>query len=258
MVGGRVRAADWRRGDDYEYLRGVERPMFAWEWLRRTRRYRELWRETRGLDQARRASAAHQVGLVELLPPALSAAEAVPVWRAERDPRVIAAAAASGPEMAPEDRLDIRSFADLAMLALDDEDAEHWRFGTAARSVRLDVTQGTLLGGPTALRFELAGLARLRPKLAPLDLLIRLAAPSVPSLAPPRDPRAARWITELRTADALAAGAHQQAIARALFGAAVPVGGWRREGESYRLRVQRLVRAAQARLLQPLAESWFR
>jgi hypothetical protein len=61
----------------------------------------------------------------------------------------------------------------------------------------------------------------------------------------------------LRTADAIAQGATQQEVARALFGEAVPEPDWRASSDSYRYRIQRLVRAVRARLADPLSSLWF-
>lgn len=249
--------AAWRRGAHYDYLFAAERPMFAWEWLRRTAAYRHSWTRTRGSGPAVQTRAAHAFGLVALAPPMLTAAEARPIWHAERDPHVLRAQVASGTTVIDE-LLDIRTLAVGAEIGLDGDDAEHWRIVVAGHAIRIDVHGGTLLGGPTLLRFELLGLATARPKLTPLDLLARGALMVRPQPAAPHEARAARWIDELRTADALADGASQQEIARALFARSLPATGWRGEGESYRLRVQRLVRAARARLRNPLDLSWFR
>lgn len=246
---------DWRRGALYDYLLRVERAMFAWEWLRRTARYQRAWALSRARGRREGARIARRFQLVELIDPELSAAVARPIWRAERDPHVVQAAPRGAP-VAPEDLLDIRALAALAAVGLDDDDVEHWRIGTAAVSLRLDVMQGTLLGGPTGLSYQLWGIERLHPKLLPLQLLTRLARSPDAVLTVAKEVRATRWIAELRTADALRDGASQQEIARVLFGPAVPA-MWRSDSDSYRYRVQRLVRKARERLANPLAEAWF-
>lgn len=257
MIGTGAPHAAWRRGDLYDYLRTAERSMFAWEWLRRTAAYRRRWARARRSGRAAQDRAAQAFGLVVLAPPALTAPEAKPIWRAARDPHVLRAQVSSAAAPPPE-LFDIRLLASGADIGFDGDDAEHWRIDVAGHAVRIDVHGGTLLGGPTLLQFELLGLAAIRPKLAPLDRLVRGAITLRPELAPPHEARAARWIDELRTADALADGASQHEIARALFDRCVPASGWRADGESYRLRVQRLVRAARARLRNPLDRTWFR
>jgi hypothetical protein len=247
---------DWRRGALYDYLLGVERSRLAWEWLRRTERYRRGWARSRALGAAERARLARRFQLVDLIHPELSAAVARPIWRAEHDPHVIEAAPSTAP-LPPEDRFDIRQLARLAAVGIDDDDVEHWRIGTAAMSLRLDMTAGTLLGGPTGLSYQLSGVERLHWKLPPLQLLLRLGRSPDAPLGQANEVRAKRWIAELRTADALREGAHQQDIARVLFGPAVPA-EWRSDSDSYRYRVQRLVRKVRERLANPLAAEWFR
>jgi hypothetical protein len=254
MAIGIVPRAAWRRGESYDYLRAVERAMFAWEWLRRTEGYNRAWARAHRAGPDQRAALARRFGLAELVAPTLDASEARPIWRRECDPRVIVAVPGCGHASAG-DRLDIRALAGQAAIAISAEDVEHWRIGTPARSVRLDLCDGTLLGGPTALSYRLTGFAALRPQLAPLADLVHLVLASNWHPVPRRETRAARWIAELRTADALASGATQQEIARALFGAAV--GAWRAGSDSYRYRVQRLVRAVRRRVADPLAALWF-
>lgn len=72
------------------------------------------------------------------------------------------------------------------------------------------------------LDHHLRGLAGTEPKLAALHQLVALARQGdMPPLLAPREARAPRWIMELRTADALAAQASQQEMARAFFGTAI-------------------------------------
>jgi len=146
----------------------------------------------------------------------------------------------------------------MAWIAIDDDDVEHWRIGTGAHSLRLDVSSGTLLGGPTPLQFDLLGLARIRPQLKPLDELIALSSGSLVELPAMNEARAERWILELRTADALAAGAGQRDIARSLLGQKVPNANWRGENDSIRSRTRRLIRSTRGRLANPLATLWFK
>lgn len=71
----------------------------------------------------------------------------------------------------------------------------HW-------AIRLDLHDGTLLGGPLLIEPRLTGLASLRPRLAALRQLASLAARGELHASPmPRERRAAQWILELRVAD---------------------------------------------------------
>lgn len=257
MVRAGAPRAAWRRGADYAYLLGAERAMFAWEWLRRSPSYRESWAQSRRSSPDNQLLTAHQFGLVVLVPPTLTGPEARPIWHAAQDAHVLSALVARE-QISARDLLDVRALPGGIDIAFDEEDAEHWRIELAGRVVRIDVRGGTLLGGPTLLRYELSGLASVRPKLQPLGMLVRAALGDPTRAAAPREARAARWITELRTADALADGASQQDIARALFGSSINTERWRAEGESFRLRVQRLVRIARTRLRHPLDPAWFR
>lgn len=245
--------ADWRDPSAYFYLRVAERLVFAWEWLRRTEAYHRAWRD-RGLGELRRA--ASQYGLVELVPPELSGMMARPIWRADRQPGVIRGEPVDGSSR--DDAIDLRALVALASVAFDDEEVEHWRLGTALTSVRIDVAHGTLLGGPTVLRYAVEGLSSAAPQLRSISALIRITTTGEAPRAGSISRKVERWIAELRTADALAEGASQRDIARTLFGAAVEAKRWRGSDESYRLRAQRLVRAARRRLRHPLAEEWFR
>jgi hypothetical protein len=244
----------WQRGERYDYLASVERSIFAWEWLRRTPDYRRAWAQSRGELIAGQTRLAARFGLLKLIAPSLSGAEARPIWAETVDPRVLHAV--PGEAIAQADRINLWQLRRWAAAIVID-DLEHWRFGDQRFSIRIDLRCGTLLGGEAALAFRLDGLARLAPKVAALDLLVRLAGrPDAPP-AVPAERRAARWIAELRVADALAAGARQQEMARVLLGPAVLRDGWREAGEIHRLRIQRLVRSARAHLAAPLARLWF-
>jgi hypothetical protein len=246
--------AAWARGNLYEYLTRVERRLFAWEWLRRTEEYQRAWERSSALDAPQRRAIARRFGLVELLPPELTAEATRPVWSARVDPAVVPTRPVEH-VAAINDRLDVRFLQRWAHVVID-EDVEHWRFGDASFSIRLDVHGGTLLGGPTALSFQLEGLAFALPKVSAIRDLVQLGLTGSPPRPRPVA-RVPRWILELRVADALQTGASQQQIAKILLGPAVERDGWRRESESHRLRVQRLARSVRERLTTPLAPSWF-
>ncbi|WP_425542430.1 DNA -binding domain-containing protein [Sphingomonas oligophenolica] len=111
--------------------------------------------------------------------------------------------------------------------------------------IRLDVAAGSLAAGvPVILRYELAGIAAVEPKLLPLRRLLYLCRHRrfAQSLFV-RDARMTRWILLLRVHDAEAAGATQRDIAGALYGIGAD---WRETSDSLRSRVRRLVRDARA------------
>lgn len=125
--------------------------------------------------------------------------------------------------------------------------------------VRLDLLDGTLLGGPTLLEHRLVGFDSAEAKISVLRQLSALAhRGDLPPSLRPREIRAPRWVLELRTADALAVGASQQEMARSFFGTMVIGNNWRVENASYRLRIRRLVRLARKYLDDPFQGPWFR
>ncbi|MHA4836460.1 DNA -binding domain-containing protein [Sphingopyxis sp. MSC1_008] len=127
----------------------------------------------------------------------------------------------------------------------------HW-------AIRLDLFDGTLLGGPVLVEHRISGLQSAKPKQQALRQFIMLAQKGgLPRSMMPRETKAAHWILELRVGDAITAGANQQDIARRLFGGAISPQRWRAENPSYRSRVQRLVKRARCLLSDPFAGPWF-
>ena len=247
--------ADWRSADAYAELLLCDRRFFAWEWLRRSAAYRDRWHERDRLPRG----AASRLGLVGWLDPAIPAPQARPIWSVNTDPAVLDGRPAGQAEPGPAagDSLDILTIAPLVSVEVTAE-AEHWLLSDGHWAIRLDLHNGTLLGGPLLIEHRLTGLRSLRPRLAALRQLASVVeGGSLPASLMPRERRAAQWILELRVADALLAGASQQAMARRLFGRAVAPGHWRLESTAYRLRIQRLVRRARAHLAHPLAGPWF-
>ena len=135
---------------------------------------------------------------------------------------------------------------------------EHWLLTDGHWIVRLDLHDGTLLGGPVLLQHHIVGFSSAEPKLMALRKLGALTnLGRLPAALLPRESRASRWILELRAADAVMEGASHQEMARAFYGSLVDSGRWRSENASYRLRIQRLVRAARRYLNDPLSGPWF-
>lgn len=242
-------AVDWKDAARYAALYGYGRRGFAWEWLRRSFRYRRAWKQRDDDPEA--------FGLVAYADPDLCAADARPIWSHATDPQVLCADAAIG-TADPNDLFDVRRFAPFVSVEVSAARVEHWLLSEGGWSIRLDLHDATLLGGPLLLSYRLSGLEAAMPKTVSLQRLLALARNG--ALAPHlhrHEPRAARWVNELRTADGLMAGASQQEIARVIFGTNVALRRWRIESPAYRLRVQRLVKAAQRRLDAPLVGPWF-
>lgn len=244
---------DWFTADDYAELRLCDRRAFAWEWLRRSPRYRLLW--TLRHDLPRDASL--RMGLLAWVDPNLIWPKARPIWSPATDPRVLDGRLATSAAHAA-DLFDIRSFASLVSVEIDANHTEHWLLSDGHWAIRLNIRNGTLLGGPAQIEYRMTGRRSAKSKLDTLHQLLTLSEKGrLPRSMAPRETRAARWILELRVGDALLAGATQQEMARILFDDQVAPKRWRSRSASYRLRVQRLVRIARDRLSDPLGGPWF-
>lgn len=252
MSGG-TPALDWLLAEGYTILRSCDRRAFAWEWLRRSPGYRRLWAARETLPP----EAPEMTGLLAWANPDLIWPDARPIWNIGTDPKVLDGRPTVGEAQAA-DLLDIRSLAPFVSVAVDASHTEHWLLSNGHWAIRLDIHDGTLLGGPVMLEYRLSGRKSAKSKLEALHQLLALAEKGrLPSSLAPREQRADQWILELRVGDALLAGASQQEMARVLFNGAVAPQRWRVKNASYRLRVQRLVRIARHRLSDPLDGPWF-
>lgn len=246
-------AADWRSPHPYAELLVSDRRAFAWEWLRRSKAYRQGWTaRAQGQDEA-----LVEFGLLGWVDPDLATPFARPIWSVDRDPHVLHGRPAER-ENTADDLFDIRTVAAYVSVEIGPAGNEHWLLSDGRWAIRLDLHDGTLLGGPLLVEHRVTGLQSARPKLESLRQFVVLAEKGrLPGSMMPKERKAAHWIMELRVGDALLAGASQQAIARAFFGNAIAPSRWRVESASYRLRVQRLVKAARRNLAEPLAGPWF-
>jgi hypothetical protein len=241
--------ANWRSAHDYRALLRADRRAFAWEWIRRHPPYRAAWRERHRPPTA--------FGLLAYEDPHRATPDARPIWSADTDPRVLGSnpLAKRGQDT---DLFDVRLVASKVSIAIEDN-VEHWLISDGLWMVRLDLLDGTLLGGPTLLEHRLVGFDSAEAKISVLRQLSALAhRGDLPPSLRPREIRAPRWVLELRAADALAVGASQQEMARCFFGTMVVGKNWRVENASYRLRIRRLVRLARKYLDDPFQGPWFR
>lgn len=227
--------ANWRETAAYAPLLAAGRPAFAWEWLRRDSGYRQA-------ALGRAGPPASAWGLHEFEPPEQDFRSARPMWRRSAWPLVLEADALDGgPEL---ERLDISGLRRLVSVRRSDG-AEHLLLSDGAHSIRLDLLSGTLLEGPTLLRYRIAGLTGTAGPLLALRQLLALSSTgtfSKPLHRPER--RAARWILVLRAFDAMSSGADQRAIAEILLDRRAGLARWRIAEPSLRSRAQRLVREA--------------
>ena len=111
----------------------------------------------------------------------------------------------------------------------------------------MDIRAGTVKQGPVRLEYRLSGFASVRAPLVVLRQLLALRrAGKFSAVLHSREARARRWIALLRTRDALAAGANQREIAKALLGREASEPRWRVCAPTVRSRIQRLARSARA------------
>lgn len=224
-------AADWRDAAAYRPLWRCDRAMLAWEWLRRDPDYRKA---AAGGDH----DMACRFGLLRIEPAGIGVPNARPFWRAAADPAVLRAAVI--------DSGDVEGFAlgSLAELAMSHRHGggEHLLLSDGYQALRIDIAGGAITGARLRLRWELAGLEELVPRIDALQRLIachrrgRFGAPTHPTRV-----RARRLAVLLRVRDALLDEATTREIATALYGVDLAGPGWRTMGASWRARAQRLV-----------------
>lgn len=124
--------------------------------------------------------------------------------------------------------------------------SEHLSISDGRNRIRLDVVSGTLLGGSVRLHYRLAGFDQADAQVLTLQRLLALNRLGRFSRGlHPRETKVDRWVMMLRATDLSIQGASQRDIAGVMFGPDV-VGEWRTQSDFLRLRVQRLLRDANA------------
>ena len=142
--------------------------------------------------------------------------------------------------------LDLRAL-DLATLVVRTDDGEqHVMVSDGLRRLRLAIVQGDVLSGPVTCRYRLPQGAVTVASLDGLRLLLALRDTGhLPAAGARPVAKAARWIEILRAHDARRDGASQREIATLLFGPARVEEDWAGRSDYMRMRVQRLLRAAE-------------
>jgi hypothetical protein len=232
---------DWRDAAAYETLLEADRSLFAWEWLRRNPGYRAAAEQALQADAD--CDAPERWGLHEFEPPGVTAPEARPIWRAEVHPYVLGVQA-SPPD--GEDVFDLARLIAISTLVTAANGRQHLLISDGLRAIRIDVLEGTVAGGPAALRYRLIGLASAEPSVLTLRRLLALwrTGRFCRSLHP-NAVQARRWLLMLRAHDALTAGASQREMAAVLLSAEAARPRWRSRAPSLRARMQRLIRGAE-------------
>lgn len=164
------------------------------------------------------------------------------MWSAKFDPSVLTVVAR--PSFAPTcECFDLARFETCAFVTRDTEN-EYIAISDGGMSLRLDVTSGSVCGGPVMIEHRLAGISALGPKIPALHQFISLCRSG--KMAPwrePKDPRLPRLISALRVLDALHHGASQHDIGSVLIGGDNEI-EWPGPGDSNRSYVRRLVALA--------------
>lgn len=241
-------AADWRDAEAYAPLLDAERPLLAWEWLRRNDAFKEAAKaalakgpaKTGRILEANPAAARWHLHAWE--DPDLSAPEARPVWRADRHKLVLKADARPGGPIS--DAFLVQRLGGL-VTCVRSTVGEHHLLSDGWRSVRLDIIRGSLFSGPVQLHYRLTGMEAVDAPLLVLRRLLSLWRTKrfLRSLHP-RPTNARRLVLTLRAYDALMSGATQREIATELIDAEAREGRWRVRAAPARSSAQRLARAA--------------
>jgi len=164
-------------------------------------------------------------------------------WEADRSVPVLSLfpAAAGDP-----DALDIGGL-DLAVIVVRTLDGhQHVMVSDGARRLRFAVAEGDVLAGPMHCRIHLPPHSVGVGSMDSLRLLIALRDTGrLPSAGSGARAKPLRWLQMLRAHDARRAGASQRDIAMLLFGEARVQEDWSGRSDYMRMRVQRLLRAAE-------------
>lgn len=177
--------------------------------------------------------------------PDLAAPEARILWCAELDPGALPVVAVPSVPADP-DAIDPELLAPWLTRVVDCDGVEHAVLSDGWHRIRLDLLGGSLAGPvPVVLHYRLRGVAGVVAKVLPLRRLLHLFRYRhfAASLFP-EERRLGRWLLLLRVHDALADGASQREIARALYGDTRVAREWHGRSDSMRSRVRRLVRDA--------------
>jgi hypothetical protein len=235
---------NWRDPQAYACLLDADRSLFAWEWLRRDPAYRAAARSARKSGCPAGKQAAEPFGLVRFEDADASVPRARPLWRSEINPQVLVAD--FGGNCRAEDVLELDRFRHLAHL-VSEKDMDHLLLTDGLRAIRLDAPLGAFESKEMPLRFHVGGVHLSEFSVLALRRLLALARCGrfARTLHRP-EPRAPRWILQLRAHDALAAGADLRQVAEELLGRSTADTRWRTRDPSLRSQAQRMVRSARA------------
>lgn len=235
---------NWRDPDAYACLLDADPTFFAWEWLRRDTTYRTVAKNAVTSGSRRADHAAERFGLVRFEDADVPVPHARPLWRSEVNPQVLVADLSAGDRA--EDVLELDRFSHLVHLVAKKQDA-HLLLTDGLRAIRLDAPLSAIETGGVRLCFRIDGIHVSKFSVLALRRLLALAhCGRFARTLHRREPRARRWILQLRAHDALASGADLREIAAELLGRPTADTRWRTRDPSLRSQAQRVVRSARA------------
>lgn len=228
----------WRSAETYRPLLGADPAVWAWEFGRRG-----IARDARG------HVAEDHVGGVPDLCFAGPGPDGDPIpaviWRWQVDPSVAVFSASPSFSDDP-DALDLRR-SNLAVLVVrTDGGGQHVVVSDGPRRLRFAIVEGDVLASPVRCRYLLPPHSMGVGSLDGLRAFVALRDTGrLPSIAGRSPPKAGRWVQIIRAHDARGQGASQRDIAMLLFGEARVHEDWAGRSDYMRMRVQRLLRAAE-------------
>jgi hypothetical protein len=227
----------WRSAETYRPLLGADAAVWAWEFGRR------------GVALDRYG----QADLDQDAVPDLCFADAGPdgdpipavIWRWQADPTVpvlsVSPSASSDPEA-----FDLQGLGLAVLVVRADDGGQHVVVSDGARRLRFAIVEGDVLASPVRCRYLLPPHSMGVGSLDGLRALIALRDTGrLPSAAGRPSLKAGRWVQIIRAHDARRQGASQRDIAVLLFGEARVREDWTGRSDYMRMRVQRLLRAAE-------------
>ena len=228
----------WRSAETYRPLLGADAAVWAWEFGRR------------GIARAENDQADEDlVGGVPDLCFAGPGPDGDPIpaviWCWQADPAVPVFSVSPSVSDDP-DAVDLQRL-DLAVLVVrTDDGGQHVVVSDGPRRLRFAVVEGDVLASPVRCRYLLPPHSMGVGSLDSLRMLVALRdTGQLPPLAGRSPPKAGRWIQIIQAHDARGQGASQRDIAMLLFGEARVHEDWAGRSDYMRMRVQRLLRAAE-------------
>jgi hypothetical protein len=229
----------WHSPAAYLYLLRLNRPLLAWEYLRRNTGYQEDWARRHGVD-ARDPHSRWQLEVFE--DPDLDARVARPMWLLDTDRRARLRAAEPGDGQGPFSLWTIPGPKRLV------HDGRRLLLNGYAGSDMLHLMLGNDLHDGEPFEYALAPKTNMDEQWRSIQrqqlLLIERQSSVVATL--PRPDRLRLWhMRALHALDGIACGASQREIAAGLFGEEFTAANWHPDSE-LRAQVRHLLRRARA------------